>query len=93
MQFTKKQTMRKALSLRLTDEQDAFLLAYARALGLPAKVDALRVALDYFIEHSPDAQGIATKIQTGPGKEPPAGSNARPEASTQKVSAASTRSP
>ena len=47
----------KMLSLRVTAEQERTLEAMARALGLPGgKAEVLRKALDYWLEHAPEAR-------------------------------------
>jgi hypothetical protein len=47
----------KVLSLRVTQEQDQFLGDLAESLGLPGgKAELLRKSLDYWLEHSPEAQ-------------------------------------
>jgi hypothetical protein len=49
--------LNKMISLRLTREQDRLLGELAEALGLPGgKADVLRRALDYWLEHAPEAQ-------------------------------------
>ena len=48
--------MRRMLSLRVTEEQDQLLENLAEALSLPGKSEVLRRALDYWLEHAPDAQ-------------------------------------
>jgi hypothetical protein len=45
------------LSLRVTREQDQLLGALAERLGLSGKAEVLRRALDYWLEHAPEAQG------------------------------------
>jgi predicted DNA-binding protein len=46
----------KMLSLRVTAEQDQLLEHLAQELGLRGKADVLRRALDYWLEHAPEAQ-------------------------------------
>ena len=46
----------KMLSLRVTAEQDKLLEELARALGLRGKAEVLRRALDYWLEHAPEAR-------------------------------------
>ena len=49
--------LRKMISLRVTEEDDRLLGDLAQALGLPGgKADLLRKALDYWLEHAPEAQ-------------------------------------
>mgnify|MGYP001579821736 CR=1 len=51
----------KMLSLRVTNEQDAELEKIAGELKLSGKSEVLRVALDYWLEHAPDAQRLRRK--------------------------------
>ena len=54
----------KMVSLRLTQADDAYLEAIARALALPGgKADLLREALDYWMEHAPKARQAAKKMK------------------------------
>jgi hypothetical protein len=46
----------KMLSLRLTDEEDQLLGELQEQLGLRAKVDVLRQALDYFLANAPQVR-------------------------------------
>jgi hypothetical protein len=46
----------KMLSIRITDEEDRLLEDLRQRLGLDAKVDVFRQALDYFLENAPHAQ-------------------------------------
>ena len=47
----------KMVSLRLTGEQDRLLTDLAAGLGLPGgKAELLRRAVDYWLEHAPEAQ-------------------------------------
>ena len=49
--------LRKMISLRVTEEDDRLLGDLAQALGLPGgKADLLRKALDYWLEHAPEAR-------------------------------------
>jgi len=43
------------VSLRVSASEDAFLEDRMEALGLKSKVDVLRIALDYWAEHAPEA--------------------------------------
>jgi hypothetical protein len=54
----------RMLSLRVTAEQDRLLEHLAQELGLRGKAEVLRRALDYWLEHAPEARRAA--------KEPPA---------------------
>jgi hypothetical protein len=48
------------LSLRVTPEQSRLLEELAQNLGLPGgKAEVLRKALDYWLEHSPEAKKAA----------------------------------
>jgi hypothetical protein len=49
----------KMVSLRVTAEQDQLLAALALALGLSGKAEVLRKALDYWLEHAPEARKAA----------------------------------
>lgn len=53
-----RQPMRRMLSLRVTEEQDELLENLAAALDLPGKAEVLRRALDYWLEHAPEAQRV-----------------------------------
>jgi hypothetical protein len=44
------------LSLRVTAEQDKLLGELAERVGLGGKAELLRRALDYWLEHAPQAQ-------------------------------------
>jgi hypothetical protein len=44
------------LSIRITDDEDRLLEDLRQRLGLDAKVDVFRQALDYFLEHAPQAR-------------------------------------
>jgi hypothetical protein len=44
------------LSIRITDEEDELLEELRQRLGVDAKVDVFRQALDYFLEHAPQAR-------------------------------------
>ena len=46
----------KMLSLRVTEEEDRTLEELREHLGLDAKVDVLRQALDYFLENAPQVR-------------------------------------
>jgi hypothetical protein len=46
----------KMLSLRLTDQEDRLLGELQEQLGLRAKVDVLRQALDYFLANAPQVR-------------------------------------
>ena len=46
----------KMLSIRITDEEDELLEELRQRLGVDAKVDVFRQALDYFLEHAPQAR-------------------------------------
>jgi predicted DNA-binding protein len=46
----------KMISLRVTADQDQLLERLAQELGLRGKADVLRTALDYWLEHAPEAQ-------------------------------------
>ena len=49
--------LKKMISLRVTAEDDRLLGDLAQALGLPGgKADLLRKALDYWLEHAPEAR-------------------------------------
>jgi hypothetical protein len=48
----------RMISLRVTPEQDEYLGQLAAALGLTGgKAELLRKALDYWLEHAPEARG------------------------------------
>jgi hypothetical protein len=52
----------KMISLRVTQEQDQLLGELAEALDLPGgKAEVLRKALDYWLEHAPEAQQATKK--------------------------------
>jgi hypothetical protein len=53
--------LQKMISLRLTQEQDQLLAEMAHNLGLSGKAELLRKALDYWLEHAPEAQEAAKK--------------------------------
>lgn len=47
----------RMISLRVTPDQDKYLERLAAALGLPGgKAELLRKALDYWLEHAPEAR-------------------------------------
>jgi Arc/MetJ-type ribon-helix-helix transcriptional regulator len=49
--------LEKMVSLRLTQEQDRLLADLAASLGLAGgKAELLRRALDYWLEHAPEAR-------------------------------------
>jgi hypothetical protein len=56
----------RMLSLRVTAEQDELLGHLAQELGLRGKAEVLRRALDYWLEHAPEARRAAKQP---PGKE------------------------
>jgi hypothetical protein len=49
----------RMLSLRVTAEQDRLLEHLAQELGLRGKAEVLRRALDYWLEHAPEARRAA----------------------------------
>jgi hypothetical protein len=49
----------KMISLRVTREQDRLLEGLAAALKLSGKAEVLRKALDYWLEHAPEARKAA----------------------------------
>ncbi len=54
----------KMISLRVTREQDQLLGDLAETLGLPGgKAELLRKALDYWLEHAPEAQQASRKAE------------------------------
>jgi hypothetical protein len=53
----------KMISLRLTEEQDQLLADLAEVLGLSGKADVLRKALDYWLEHAPQAQQATKQVR------------------------------
>ena len=60
----------KMLSLRVTLEQDRLLGELAETLGLPGgKAELLRRALDYWLEHAPEARA-AQEAGRGKGRKP-----------------------
>jgi Arc/MetJ-type ribon-helix-helix transcriptional regulator len=61
MQPFSRPPLAKMISLRLTAEQDELLEALAQTLGLAGKSDVLRRALDYWLEHAPEAQAKGKK--------------------------------
>jgi hypothetical protein len=68
----------KVLSLRVTQEQDQLLGELAESLGLPGgKAELLRKSLDYWLEHSPEAQQPGNK---GGGRTPLTGGSVKPSA-------------
>jgi hypothetical protein len=46
----------KLISLRVSPEEDRLLDELMSRLGLGAKVDVFRAALDYFVNNAPEAQ-------------------------------------
>ena len=52
-----RESLPKIISLRVSEEQDELLQAYAKQMGLRGKSDVLRLALDYWLEHAPEARG------------------------------------
>jgi hypothetical protein len=54
----------KMISLRLTQEQDQLLGELAASLELPGgKAELLRKALDYWLEHAPEAREAQEAFQ------------------------------
>jgi hypothetical protein len=54
----------KMISLRVTREQDQLLGELAEGLGLPGgKAELLRKALDYWLEHAPEARQAGKKTE------------------------------
>jgi len=47
---------KKLISLRVSPEEDRLLVELMERLGVNNKVDVLRQALDYFVQHAPEAQ-------------------------------------
>jgi hypothetical protein len=58
----------KMLSLRVTVEQDKLLGRLARGLGLRGKAEVLRRALDYWLEHAPEARQAAKQAGSEEGE-------------------------
>jgi hypothetical protein len=67
MSHFSREPLTRMLSLRVTAEQDRLLGELAGALGLPGgKADVLRRALDYWLEHAPEARRPAEPLAQGP---------------------------
>jgi hypothetical protein len=56
--------LRKMISLRVTEEDERLLTDLAEQLGLPGgKADVLRTALDYWLEHAPEARQARKQVE------------------------------
>jgi hypothetical protein len=54
--------LKRMISLRVTEEDDQLLGDLAQTLGLPGgKADVLRKALDYWLDHAPEARQAGKK--------------------------------
>jgi hypothetical protein len=62
-----REPLEKMISLRVTREQDQLLGELAEVLGMSGKADVLRRALDYWLEHAPEALQAAKKGKEKPG--------------------------
>lgn len=56
MEFSRKPARTEAINVRVTAEQKAILTGLADALGVVGQSEVLRVALDYYVKHSPEAR-------------------------------------
>ena len=54
--------LQRMISLRVTQEQDRLLEGLAKVLGLSGKAEVLRQALDYWLEHAPEARTACKKV-------------------------------
>ena len=60
--------LNRMISLRVTGDQGRLLEAMAEVLGLPGgKAEVLRKALDYWMEHAPEAIRAAREAAKGDG--------------------------
>ena len=61
-QFDREPEIRAAVTtLRLTKSEAEWLTATAKRLGLRGRADVIRIALDYWQEHAPDAKKLAKR--------------------------------
>jgi hypothetical protein len=59
-----REPLRKMITLRVTEEDEQLLSDLAHALGLPGgKADLLRKALDYWLEHAPEARAAVKDMK------------------------------
>jgi Arc/MetJ-type ribon-helix-helix transcriptional regulator len=64
-----REPLTRMLSLRVTEEQDRLLGELAESLGLQGgKAEVLRKALDYWLEHAPEAREAQEASKKAEGK-------------------------
>lgn len=61
--FSRSPRRASTIVVRITDEQKDLIQGLVESLGLRAQSDVVRLALDYFLSHSPEAKSARKSVR------------------------------